>query len=341
MTSQNLADRIFEKTFLTFRNVLGGPVPPLTPPGTLANAPQLAAPEDYEATATLYGNRYRGAFVLNFSLGFVAVLLALIPLAGLLDEHLLHEIAPLLTVAELSTIFIILLIHLYGRDPETYGVATGWLKINQGWRQRWGHARLAAEHVRYSDLMLGFPGRQLHAGGMLDNAGPHYRETARTLGALAAQCAVAPADEHYTGAYRAHFLDVIRYQSAYHRNNAQRYHHIHHRLHQIASWCFYLTLLVCLAHFGLHHPALSVLAALLPALAATCHGLLAAGEFHKLSEQSHDMGKALGNLEKEVMADSAAPLSTLEGQVLAFFGLVVQDAIGWHVTLRDKDVQVA
>lgn len=344
MTSnQKLVDRIFEKTFLTFRNVLGGAVEPLPPLAPLEGAPQLAAPEDYEAAATLYSNRYRGAFILNFSLGFLAVLLALIPLSGLLGEHTLHELGPLLTVAEVTIILTILLIHLYGRDPEIYGDNGGLLSklnINQGWRKRWGHARLAAEHVRYSNLMLGFPGKQVEAEGMLNNAGPHYRETAKTLHAQGTKCAAAPNDAGYTAAYQAHLLSVIRQQRTYHRNNAKRYHHIHHGLHRIASRCFYATLLVCLTHFWVHHPLVSVMAALLPALAATCHGLLASGEFNKLSEQSHDMGKALAALEQDLTGTTTASLIDLEIQVRAFFGLVVQDAIGWHVTLRDKDVQV-
>lgn len=356
-TSRNLADRLFEKAFLTFRNTLGGPVGPVPPVVDLPHAPRLVTPVDYEAVATQFSNRYRGAFILNFSLGFLAVLLALIPLSGVLSEHTLHAIALYLTLAEVACIVVIMLIHWYGRDPGAYnGTAgsrvlrrLGLRHINQGWRQQWGHARMAAEHMRYIGLILGFPGTQLHEEGILERAGAPHRETAATLRALGEQCPTAPADATYIDAYRGHFLSVIREQRAYHDNNAHRYHRIHHRLHQTASRCFYLTLLTCGLHLFLHHPLLSALAALLPALAATCHGLLAAGEFNKLAEQWHTMAHALAKLEHEVAnpeantvaAAAGAPLAVLEEQVRAFFGLVVQDAIGWHVTLRDKDVQVA
>lgn len=346
-TPQKPADRLFEKAFLTFRNTLGGaagPVPPIVP---LPHAPQLVTPVDYEAVAMLYSNRYRGAFILNFSLGFLAVLLALIPLSGVLSEHTLHAIALYLTLAEVACIVVIMLIHWYGRDPVAYnGTAgsrvlrrLGLTNINQGWRQQWGHARLAAEHMRYIDLILGFPGIQLHDEGILEQAGEAHRETAATLRALGEQCPTAPANDAYIDTYLVHFLSVIRNQRAYHNNNAHRYHRIHHRLHQTASWSFYLTLLACGMHLFLHHPLLSALAALLPALAATCHGLLAAGEFNKLAEQWHTMAHALAKLEQEV-ASAGTSLAVLEQQVRTFLGLVVQDAIGWHVTLRDKDVQV-
>ncbi|NYE61644.1 hypothetical protein FHW58_002851 [Duganella sp. 1224] len=343
----SLVDRLYQFTFLTFRDTLGGkpgytPQPPLPP--LPAAAPRLSGVPDYEHEAMHYGHRYRGAFILNFSLGFVAVLLALIPLTGLLSEHTLHRAAPWLTVAELATIVSILLIHLYGRDPVTYDSKSGWLRaiglrrINQGWRQRWARARLAHEHVRHASLMLGFPGAPLQAGGMLKD---RYADIAATLQQAAARCAPAPADAGYRTAYRDYFLGQIRDQARYHRINMHRCHHIHHRLHHTASVCFYLTLGVCLAHFWLHHPLLSVLAALLPALAATCHGLLATGEFQKLAQQSHDMQAELAQLEQEVKTDQGATLTTLHEQVGKFFSLMVEDALGWHVTLSDKDLATA
>ncbi|NMV38557.1 hypothetical protein [Ralstonia insidiosa] len=343
-----LPDRIFAWIFLTFRNKMGGKAhagPSVTP----LYVPSLLQPDtDYEAESTRYGNRYRAAFLINFSLGFVAVVLALIPLSGLIPEHELHAYAGLLTLSELVCISIILLIHWYGRDSERDASFAsrllkriGLRRINQGWRGQWATMRLAAEQVRYADLMLGFPGGKLTANDPLGEAGQENLKIAKHLAELSAKCPDAPKDASYNTRYRRYFAELIASQRAYHKGNAQRYHRIHHRLHRIADTCFYLTLLACLGHFVWHHPFLSVLAAGLPALAAACHGILASGEFAKLAEQSEEMSESLKALERQV--DSRAPDAGdgLRQQVTTFYDLVIREALGWHITLSDKDVQVA
>lgn len=343
-----LPDRIFAWIFLTFRNRMGGPAhagPNVTP----LYVPSLIAPDtDYETESTRYSNRYRAAFLINFSLGFVAVVLALIPLSGLIPEHELHTYAWMLTLAELVCISIILLIHWYGRDSELDASFTsrflkriGLRRINQGWRGQWATMRLAAEQVRYADLMLGFPGRKLSANNLLGDAGQESLKIAKHLAELSAKCPDAPQDAIYNTRYRRYFAELIASQRAYHQGNAHRYHRIHHRLHRIADACFYLTLLACLSHFVWHHPILSVLAAGLPALAAACHGILASGEFAKLAEQSEEMSKSLKTLEQQVDPHAEDAGDGLRQQVTTFYDLVIREALGWHVTLRDKDVQVA
>ncbi len=347
MTKKKLIDRFFRWTYRSFANALGGKPKTLPDVSALPDRPVLTLPEDYETQADIYSHRYRGAFVINFMLGFIAVLIALVPLTGLLDEHTLHLLALPLTLAEMSCILMIMLIHWYGRDPGTYNASSGLLRrlglkhINQGWRQRWGRARLAAEQVRFSNLMLGFPGKKLVTNGFIGAAGTRYDDTTQVLEQLIGQCAVAPVSAQYEAQYRRYLVSLLENQRIYHENNAHRYHHIHHRLHRIASRCFYLTLLLCVSHLVLHHPLLSVSTALLPALAATCHGILASGEFTKLSAQSADMSAALAQLEQRLQTPAHASLPTLEPLVRDFYSLVVQDAMDWHLTLRDKDVQAA
>lgn len=322
---------------------------PNAPSVTPLYTPSLLTPQtDYEAASTRYSNRYRAAFLINFTLGFVAVALALVPLSGLLSEHQLHGYALPLTLAEVACILIILLIHWYGRDSKLdhSGLShllkqVGLRNINQGWRGRWATMRLAAEQVRYADLMLGFPGGKLPANHLLNEVGQDSADIARQLAQLSATCPDAPSDAAYNARYRRYFIELIAHQCSYHEANALRYHRIHHRLHRIADTCFYLTLLACLSHLVWHHPVLSVLAAGLPALAAACHGILASGEFAKLSEQSEDMSKSLAALKQQVDAHSEEAGEVLRQQVTTFYDLVIREALGWHVTLRDKDVQVA
>ncbi|CAJ0816191.1 hypothetical protein [Ralstonia flaminis] len=343
-----LPDRIFAWIFRTFRDRMGGRAhagPDVTPLYT----PSLLAPTiDYEAESMRYSNRYRAAFLINFSLGFVAVALALTPLSGLVPEHELHAYGWALTLSEVLCISIILLIHWYGRDserdaslPSRLLKRIGLRKINQGWRGRWASMRLAAEQVRYADLMLGFPGSKLPVNNLLGDTGQENLEIARHLAELSTKCPDAPENAAYNARYRRYFTQLIASQRHYHKVNAHRYHRIHHRLHRIADACFYLTVIACVSHFWWHHPVLSVLAAGLPALAAACHGILASGEFAKLSEQSEEMSESLKALEQQIDPHAQDAGDRLRQQVTTFYDLVIREALGWHVTLRDKDVQVA
>jgi len=338
----NLADRIYKSSFLTFRRIFGahvshGETHQIAPLSLLPGHSCHARRDQHEALASRYGHRYRGGIVIGFSLGFMAVMFALLPLIGLWSEAVLNVWGNVFTGLEMLCIIAILFQHLYGRGTshDASGFSrflrkVGFKRINQGWRHRWSSERLFAEQYCYAELMLAFPGGPLQ----IDNkpVGNDASFLAWYAETLASQSPM-PDDTDHRQAYGRFFMAMLDQQIDYHHQNTHVCHGIAHRLHHLADYCFWGTLLACAAHFVIHHPLLNVITALLPALAATCHGILAAGEFAKLSEHSDEMHAALLAL-KSRLQDEGATASL----VSEFITGTVHEAAGWHFALSDKDM---
>lgn len=321
-------------------------------PPPLALPSLVALREMHERESQRYAARFRSAFLVNFLLGLSAVAIALVPLAGVLDEHLMHALAPVLTLMEMACILSILLLHLAGRE-QPHHVRFGFparllpFALNQSWRKRWVEERLYAEQLRYGELFIGFPGEVIAPGHDsshlldmgLDSA---FRRWYQDQGRA---CPPQPLTAHYVAQYRAYMGHLIDDQCVYHGNTAERCHRIHHRLHAWATRAFALTIVGCMLHLFWHAPLLSVLAAFLPAFAATCHGILSAGEYAKLSDVSRQMQAALTLLRRRVddideRAGPAAATTVLRGVLLELYELTISEARGWHLAMRDKDIQV-
>jgi hypothetical protein len=307
---------------------------------------------EYEHESQRYAARFRSAFLVNFLLGLLAVAIALVPLSGLLDEHALHALGSVLTLAEMACILSILLLHLAGREQQHGGVLAPLARIlpfsiNQSWRKRWVEYRLYAEQLRYGELFIGFPGEVIapgHDASHLLDMGINnaFRAWYQENGVA---CQAQRLDQDYVGRYAAYLSNLIEEQRVYHCNTAARCHAIHHRLHAWASGAFWLTLAGCALHLWWHAPVLSVLTALLPAFAATCHGILSAGEYAKLADVSRQMAVALAALERKVAAGMAQEslndrAATLRTVLLQLYELTISEARGWHLAMRDKDIQV-
>lgn len=343
-------DRVCSFAWTLFRRVFGGKPPSHHASGgqtePLVDLPGLKAQADfYEAESIRLGTRYRFGFLMNFTLGVVAVTLAAIPFA--LDEAFTHHVGWVFTAAEGLCILSILVIHVLGRENEhgkLGGTVLGLfgLRANQAWRRNWVESRVHAEQFRYAQLLLGFPGEPLEvdssAGTFLDGSLTHHysRWYANTRGAVVCR----PADSAYVRRYREFVIGVIEQQIAYHETNAQRCENIHHRLHRVANLCFWLTLGICVVHFFFHAPLLSVFAVSLPAAAAACHGILGAGEFATFAQQSEDMVRALTDARHRLAAPEASALEALHDQIRQLYRLVISEASGWHVALRSKDFQI-
>lgn len=323
---------------------------PEEPPPPVVLPSLVALREYHEAESQRYAARYRSAFVINFLLGLVAVAIALVPLAGLLSEHALHAWGPLLTLAEMACIIAILLLHMAGREQHKAGVLSKVLaqlrfRPNQAWRRNWVEQRLYAEQLRYGELFVGFPGEVIvpaHDATHLLNMGLDSKLLEWFL-KDGARCAPQPLDQPSLACYQAYMGYEIENQRVYHGNNAARCHQIHHRLHGWANLAFWLTLLGCLLHLVWHAPLLSVLAAFLPALAATCHGIISAGEYAKVAEVSHQMALALAQLQKQFVKAGAAgtpqeQAAALRAVLMQLYELTISEARGWHLAMRDKDI---
>ena len=311
----------------------------------------------FDALASFYGNRYRGSVVINYLLGALAVLLALWPAAFPLDScaRLAVLLYGLLHPLEIVCIVLIVGIYWSGRSPGPHGggqIAVGPRRArNRRWHGRWLEYRGLAERFRYAELLYpleaevvkSLAARNPHDGH--DSHGWAQRYFEWRFGQ--AQWPPPDAATDQPRRYVARLRQIMHEQKTYHENNAAECETITRRLHGLSGFCFAGTFVACvLATVLTDAHWLLLLAAGLPALAASFHGILATGEYVKLGESSTATADAIGRLMGDVDARLAqgpggAPVNSLEPlvpEVRAFWNLVTSEATGWQATLRDKNV---
>ena len=304
----------------------------------------------FDALASFYGNRYRGSVVINYTLGALAVLFALVP-AAFEREH-----AWLLHVLEFVCIALIVLIYWRGRSPGVHGA--GQIAVDprraghRRWHERWLEYRGLAERFRYAELLYpleaevaarhgGHEARDGHEAG-----GWAQRYFEWRFGQAKWPRRDAGAEE--ARRYVARLRRIMHEQKTYHEGNAAECAAITRRLHALSGGCFLGTLAACVLAIARPDAHWSLLfAAGLPALAASVHGVLATGEYIKLGESSTAAARAIGGLMADVEArlgagagpgEACQSLEPLVPEVRAFWNLVTSEATGWQATLRDKNV---
>lgn len=294
----------------------------------------------FDDLSNYYGNQYRGSFVLIYLMGSLAVLAALVPVGFSFEEHFGHEghhYALIFTVVELFLILTILMINQVGANPHGSHAGKSILgfPLNRRWHQRWIEYRILAERFRYMEIL--YP---IGINPLIDGSG-RKADMGEWINAYFAmrltQVKTVQADDKL--AYRDRLLAVMKEQSDYHEKNAHRSEHIHHRLHTLATWLFYGTLLACASHFIWHNPILTLASGFLPALAAAMHGILANGEFSKAIDVSERMHHQIDWLIKQLHA--TADESKIRDIVIEFHNIVVGEALNWRTMFKDKNVPLA
>jgi hypothetical protein len=307
----------------------------------------------FDALASFYGNRYRGAVVINYLLGALAVLFALVPAAfpphhsGRLD--VLH-------VLEFLCVSLIVIIYWRGRSPGPHG--GGQIAVDPGraghrrWHERWLEYRGLAERFRYAELLYPLEAEVVKS---LAERDPHNGHESRgwaqryfewRFGQARWPLRDAGTDEPQR--YVARLRQIMHEQKTYHEGTAAECEAITRGLHGLSWFCFSGTLVACgLAIWWKNAHWLLLLTAGLPAVAASVHGILATGEYIKLGEASTATAGAISRLIGDVDARLAegpgrgGPVTSLEPvvpEVRAFWNLVTSEATGWQATLRDKNV---
>lgn len=292
--------------------------------------------ERFDALANYYGGLYRGSFVFNYFMGAVAVLAALIPVGfGFehMDPHIAHIATPAMTVFELLAIVFIYAIHKRG---ATHHGSHSHGKSGKRWHQRWLEYRLLAERFRYMELLypLGLDPRKI-------GVAHHQRHEWTWMDAyLGYRLKSTPSFENTDQKKIDNRLKyLIEDQLSYHEKNARRMGNIHHKLHTCASGLFFLTFLSCVAHLVWHNAILTLFSGFFPALAASCHGIIANGEFIKNEDISKKMVHELKSIKT-----AAEKIETDEQRcdvVTALHNLVINDALGWRAIFNDKNVPLA
>lgn len=310
-----------------------------------------------DTLAIYYANTYRSAYVLTYASSFVAVLLAL---AGLIIPH--HyptatqvDIKALLVAAELLIVGVI--------------VATVIVGTRNRWHQKWMDYRAMAEALRHLRF-LAFMGAHRRFGVRKQTLSPARESWTTHLVAFAAGRVGLP-DAVINPDYLAKLGQAIRdheveQQLRYHTGNARSMRGIHHALHRMGDWCFYLTAALLAAFLLLYGAGqamplfatsgyaapysgfitdflyackvtVGVLAAALPALGAALSGIRFTGEFETFAGRSQAMAMALFDLRKDYAALARAPdFDHATGVVLETAAILSSDIEDWKTLYTHK-----
>lgn len=281
----------------------GAPLTSADPVGVVVFRPLAWA----DGLANLCGGLHRTAFVLNYLLGAMAVLFALIGLV---------EGASWAAIAELCLIAVILTLTFVGRRRR--------------WHQRWIGYRRLAERLRHLHFLAPCACASAPRAAARDGIEWLARAWERELGLVAARV-----DAGHLEAARVRLSGVVADQITYHTGNAGTLHRLNHRLHVAGDALFWLTGLLCLVHFGIHSEWLGAGAAVFPALGAAFYGIRSQGEFERVAERSRTVAYEL-----EIILDalkrpsgSQADIAMLARRSAAIMGEELSD---WHEVLRSK-----
>lgn len=300
--------------------------------------------------AVFYGDRYRSAFLLNYLLSAVAVVLCLLIVAfgwtGHAEAHpqWVTPVRILLALAECACIGLITL--------NTYRGKWG------RWHERWIDYRLLAEGLRQFRALAPLGGGSLlprvpeHLARYGDPRSTwmawHLRNVVRETGLPA--WSLTPA---HVAAYRRYFdANLIQDQIKYHKGNIRKLETVRHKLHQFGDRLFLFTGIVCVVHLtavlGWWHPSLAIenwmtaSLAILPAIGASLFGIRSQGEFQRVAKRSTGMRDELSRFHAEfdrlgtAVADSRTTLET----ATSASQLMIREVLDWRVVFLDRPLDL-
>jgi len=307
--------RVYRSVWRTFFNVLAPPTRDArdstdAPAGCIEAASDAYRPlfELADHVARHYAALYRSSFLINYTLGALAVTSALLAYA-------MHRFEAAFIVVELLVILAMLV------NLATAG--------SRRWQTRSVDYRLLAEQLRlmvtFAPLgqVTPFPRREpFHRIDPTDTwTNWYFRAVVRSKGLMRAEL-----DEACVEACQGQLHEeIVRGQMRYHRTTAERYRTLERRLHWFALWMFTLTGVSCAAHLvpffvpadgwagggavdWLHHHSawLTLFAAALPAWGAASHAVLGQAEARRLAERYESMVQLLEGFDR-TLAEPAAP----------------------------------
>jgi len=282
--------------------------------------------ERMDAIATRLSGLYRGAFLLNYTLGLCAVFFALL---GYADEErakywLWSELAAILIVAAL-----IVSIH------------------RRRWHFRSVDCRYLTEQFRilcYIDqLGLTAPPLRLSAHQLNSDVQKSWMEW-RLRGLLRerplpqVKLTIAEARRYYEDVVD----DLIQDQIVYHARNKETMEKVEKRLDRLGWFFVGVAAAACLLHF--HFPPssqvarwLTLCAAGFPAAASACHAIGSQGEFRRLSARSEAMHsglKAIRDKMEQLSRSGRLSPATLRQECVALAALMIEEVVDWQILYR-------
>ncbi len=321
--------------------------PPPSPVATTegGSAPHVSAQSEtpfkkyYDQTdrpANYFAGLYRGAFLLNYLLGALAVVIALMVVVIPAWQAVWIGLE-LVTIATIVTLIVL---------------------ANRGrWHQKSIDCRYYAEQLRQMRYLWPLarvtpssrpPAHQAFGDPRSTPMNWRFRAALRLEGMPSARV---------TPEYAANCLDIVFTQwiggpdgqVAYHRSTARQLARVNLRLHAAARAMFILTAAACIGHLVIHeeHIAaiLTLLSAALPATAAAAHAISEQGEFRRLAERSASMAEGLGQSEKALRAlrDSGRAYTTADVyRVVAPAAAAMMDEVtDWRILYGKPPIEPA
>ena len=297
-----------------------------------------------------YGNRYRSAFLLNYVLSALAVVLCLLIVAfgwmghGDAQAAWVSSVRVVLALGECACIGLITVNTYRGR----------WGR----WHERWIDYRMLAEGLRQFRALAPLGGWSLqppvpeHLARYGDPRSTwmawHLRNIIRETGLPDWRLGSA-----HLNAYQDYFAtNLIEDQIRFHETTVRRLETARHKLHHFGDRLFLFTGVLCVGHLtavtGFWHPPdmmenwMTALLAILPAIGAALFGIRSQGEFQRVAKRSRGMQEELTRYGKEfvrlqkVSADARTTLET----ATACSQLMVREVLDWRIVFVDHPLDL-
>jgi hypothetical protein len=336
----------------------------MIPEGSGAFADDYAT---FDRLSVHYGGLFRGSVIVNYLLGVVAVgftVSSILPQPRFVSPSgvwLFPEFAGFAAAFELLCIVMIGVIFFYGQTPEhetprelsSSHPRSVTRLVAHRWHERWLEYRVLAERFRYIELMLSIsPGAaHLPPFAPAERRIPRWYDRYFVWRTQKAKPAALSVHE-----YREQALALMLEQIEHHDANSSRRGAIARRLHKVAVWLFFSSLVLCaidlLAEsnwpgvFNDNFKSLVLFGAVMaPTLSAAIHGILATTEYTKVAESSRETADRIAPLVATITAfpgseEAAGPeaLAPIRDAVTAFADAAINEASDWRAMLRDKNV---
>lgn len=303
------------------------------------------AKREFDAHATLFGDRYRSSFWGIYLLSAFAVLCALMPLAlGLEDVTTIkHPFAAFWGITEIAVIGAIAFLY--------------WRGHRKGWQGQWLRSRTLAEYIAYLPLIAPLVDHSRPGSGSWYMRAMPVCAPQAAIPEIVSLCTAndpparqllegAAQDPAFVRAYGQWAAAVLKSQLDYHVRLARRSHALRHRINRLTATLFLLTALAALTHLYVHSLWLSLLTTFCPALAAALHGALAQSEAYRLEASSRMVTR---QLEANILAiagalnDSSRPLQLeqLRAPIEAALTVILQEHQDWYMLVQPHHLPLA
>ena len=285
-----------------------------------------------DAVGVRFAQRFRSAFVLNFVLAALAVVLAVVSL------HF-HKSKPAFVLVEIFLIVWVMANTRIGQERR--------------WHPRWVEARELAERLRAASLLWLLGVRPAIIASVEPTwTGWYARAVLREQGMRSGEL-----DGAGIVAARAAMTDLLRDQCRYHVLTVLRMDRLEHRLEKLGALLFQMTFVVAMAFLaGLGMMALTgyhlahdknlfiaysvtIVAAGLPALATATYGIRVIGDFDGIARRSRRTRAALRRLITALRYDRAQ-LDVLRARANEASDAMLGDVSNWRLSAESRELDI-